>query len=53
MQNNRYFSPILIKIEFSEQILKNNQISNFMKILPVGTESFQADRQTDEQVWRG
>ena len=46
-QSTRYSCPILIKLEFSRQILeKNPQISNFMKIRPVGTEFFHADRWT-------
>jgi len=36
-----------MKLEFSRQILKNTDISNFMKIHPVGTELFLADGQTD------
>jgi len=38
-----------MKLEFSRQFFfsKNNQISNFMKILPVGTEIFHADGRTD------
>ena len=30
--------------------LKNNQISNFMKIRPVGAELFHADRRTEGQM---
>ena len=37
---------IWIKLEFSLQILKNPQISNVMKIRPVGAEVFHQDRQT-------
>jgi len=37
-----------MKIEFSLQgFSKNIQISDFIKILPVGAELFQADRRTD------
>jgi hypothetical protein len=36
-----------MKLEFSRQIFKNTQISNFMKVPPVGAELFHADRQTD------
>jgi len=36
-----------MKLEFSQQISKDTQISKFMKILPAGVEVFQADRQTD------
>jgi len=36
-----------MKLEFSRQVLKNNQISNFMKIRPMGTEFFHEDGRTD------
>jgi len=43
-------------LEFYRQILKNTQISNFMKIGSMGTELFHSDRwtdrQTDRQTWR-
>jgi hypothetical protein len=43
-----YSSPILKKLEFSRNILdKNSQISNYMKIHPVGHEFFHAERRTD------
>ena len=35
-----------MKLEFSRQIFEKNQISNFMKILPVGAELFHADEPT-------
>jgi len=36
-----------MKLDYSQQIfLKNTQISNFMKIHPVGAELFHAGRQT-------
>jgi len=35
-----------MKLEFFDTFLKNTQISNFMKIQPVGAELFHADRQT-------
>jgi len=38
---------ILIKLIFLDRFLKNIHISNFMKILPVGTELFRAGRQID------
>jgi len=31
---------------------KNTQISNFIKILPIGAELFHANRRTDVQTWR-
>ena len=36
-----------MKLEFSRQILENTQISNCMKIHPVGAEVFHAEVQTD------
>jgi hypothetical protein len=42
-----YSCPILTKLEFCRQLSKKTQISNFMKILPLGAEVFHADRQTD------
>jgi len=36
-----------MKLEFSQNFSKNTQISNFMKIRPVGAELFHADGQTD------
>jgi hypothetical protein len=33
-----------MKLEFSQRIFQNTQISNFMKIRPVGAELFRADR---------
>jgi hypothetical protein len=40
-----YSGQILMKYEFSGQSLeKNHQLSNFMKIRPVGDEMFHADR---------
>jgi len=37
-----------MKLDFSQQIFgKNPQISNFMKIRPVGAELFRADGRTD------
>jgi hypothetical protein len=32
-----------MKLEFSQRIFQNTQISNFMKIRPVGVELFHAD----------
>jgi hypothetical protein len=34
-------------MNFLDQFLKNPQMSNFMKIRPMGAELFHADRQTD------
>jgi len=41
---------ILMKLEYSWQIFKNSPISNFMKICPVGAETFHVDRQTDRKT---
>jgi len=37
-----------MKLEISQQISKNPQISNFMKIPPAGAEMFHAEGRTDE-----
>jgi len=37
-----------MKLEFSRQIFENTQISNVIKIRPVGAELFH----TDGQTWR-
>jgi hypothetical protein len=50
MQSARYSSQILIKLEFSRQFSKNNQISNVMKIRPMEAELFHADGRTDGQT---
>jgi len=39
-----------MKLEFSQQILKNTQISNFMKIHQVGAALLHGDRQTDRHT---
>jgi hypothetical protein len=36
-----------MKLVFSGEFSKNTQVSNFMKICPVGAESFCADGRTD------
>jgi len=43
---------MLMKLELSRQFLKDTDISDFMKIRPVGAELFLVDRQTDRQTWR-
>ena len=45
--NTLYNCPVLINLEFSRSFAKNTPTSNFMKILAVGAELFNADRQTD------
>jgi len=40
-----HFDLHLVKLEFSRQILKNTQTSNFMKIGPVRGKLFYADGQ--------
>jgi 16S rRNA G1207 methylase RsmC len=42
-----YSCQKLIKLEFLDSYSKNFQIANLLKILPVGTELFHADGQTD------
>ena len=42
----RYYCQILMKLEFSQQIIKT-QISNFVKTCPVGVEPFHADEQAN------
>jgi hypothetical protein len=46
------FCRALVKHEFSQRSSKNTQISNFMKIHPVGAESFHAEGRTDGQTHR-
>jgi len=46
MYSTIHSCPVLIKFEFYRQILKNTQISNFIKILPVAAELFRADGRT-------
>jgi len=50
VKRTSYACPILIKLEFSGQIFENSEISNFMKICPVGLELLHADRQTDRRT---
>jgi len=40
------FLSDLMKLDFMERLSKNTQISNFMKIRPVGAELFHADGRT-------
>jgi len=42
----------LIKLQFSQRIFENIQISNFMKICPMGDELSNAERRTDGRTWR-
>jgi hypothetical protein len=41
-----------LNLKFLEGFEKDTQISNFMKIRPVGAELFRADRRTDGRTWR-
>jgi hypothetical protein len=49
MQSTRYSCHILIKFEFSRQILENPQKRNFTKICPVGTKLFHEDRRRTDR----
>ena len=40
-----YSCQVLMKLQFSQQIFKNIQISNFMEIHPVGAELVHVDKQ--------
>jgi len=46
MQNTLYSRQMLIEPELLDKLSKNTQISNFMKICPLGAELLHADRQT-------
>jgi hypothetical protein len=50
MYSTRYSRHILMKLEFFHTIAENTQISNFVKIRPVGVELFHADRRTGGQA---
>jgi hypothetical protein len=51
MQITHYSCQILMKLEFSQLIFeKNPQMSNFMKICPMGAELFHVERQTDKKL---
>jgi hypothetical protein len=54
MQSTRYSCRTLMKVEFSVNFSKNSQISNFMKISPVGAELFHTDRRTNGRtgMWK-
>ena len=45
--NYLYSCPILMKFEYSQQFFDSTQISNSMKICPMGAEFCCADRRTD------
>jgi hypothetical protein len=50
MWSTRYSCPVLMKLYFLDKFSKNNQISNFIKIRPLGTELFRADGQKDTKL---
>jgi len=50
MSSTRYSYHALPKLECSRHILKNTQISYFMKIWPVGAILFHAGGQTARQI---
>jgi len=39
-----------MKLDISREIFEKTQISNFVKIRPVGAELFRADRRTDMKL---
>jgi hypothetical protein len=49
MLSTRYSCRILIKLEFSRQILEQPQISIFIQIRPVGVELFYVDEQMNKR----
>ena len=46
----RYSWQILVKLEFSRQIIEKNQVSNFMKNRPVTAMVLHFDRRADEET---
>ena len=56
MESTRYSSQISMKIQFSRQFPKHTEISNFMKISPVGSlvvpcrRTTHTERRTDRQT---
>jgi len=44
--NDPLFVSVVLKLESSQQIFEDTQISNFMKIRPVGVMLLRADRRT-------
>jgi len=47
MKSTCHFCQILIKLKFSQQILKNTQILNLVKVHQRGAEFFHAKGRTD------
>jgi hypothetical protein len=46
MYSSPYYRPILMRVNVCDRFVKNPQISNFIKIRPVGAKLFHADRWT-------
>ena len=46
----RHSCQVLMKLEFSQHILENSQVSDFMNIHLVGAELFHADGQKNRQT---
>jgi hypothetical protein len=50
MKNNRFYSQVLIKLEFSRHIIENVKITSLAKIRPFGAKFFHGDSRTDKQT---
>ena len=50
MLRTRFYCQILMELQFSRQIFENTQISDLLKIRPLGGELFHADGQRGGQT---